>query len=414
VALTLLAYPLLTSALFLQDPEWVEVRFHRVHLLNGNFIDGQLLKDTPGQVLLKVKSGEMGIRRDQIDFVEYIKMRSLNERPVVRPPPNNPGNPALPREKPATVNTPEEIRQKVDGILAKLKSSQQGRKRFPVEEMTELGADGAIYLATRLPDLTIEVQSMVAAALGTLKVPQTAPILEPLLGDPSPKLRATAAVALGLMGDEGGKVRYLRPLLRDPDPEVRSTVLGMLAAVEDRDWFDPVSQLCGDADPTVRSRAMAVSGRLAAKYSLQETYLGILADPLRRGGPDVRIDMAGAIGSLGRREGWSHLAPLLGDTEPKVRAAAAMALLALAAPDSGPDILDHLPREQDRMTRLYLASTAQKLKLRAAVVPLVDWLSDPDEEIRKAAGAALLNLTGQTFGQDRGKWTEWLEKSGLK
>lgn len=413
MALTLLAYPLLTSVLLFQEPEWVEVRFHRVHLLNGNFIDGQLLKDTPGQVLLKIKSGEMGIRRDQIDFVEYIKMRSLNERPVVRPPPTNPGTSALPRVKGTSVNTPEEIRQKVDAILAKLRSTPQGRKQFPVEEMIDLGTEGAVYLATRLTDLTIELQSLVASALGTLKVPQTVPILEPLLGDPTPKLRAVAAVALGLMGDEG-KVRYLRPLLRDPDAEVRSTVLGMLAGIEEKDWFDPVSALCGDPDPTVRSRAMGVSARLAVKHSLQETYLGILADQLRRGGPDIRVDMAGAIGSLGRREGWSQLTPLLGDSDPKVRAASAMALLALAAPDSGPDILAQLPREQDRMTRLYLAGTAQKLKLRPAVVPLIDWLSDPDEEIRKAAGTALLNLTGQTFGQDRDKWGKWLETSGLR
>ena len=35
-----------SSGLQAQDGSWVETRFHRVHLLNGNFIDGHLIGES--------------------------------------------------------------------------------------------------------------------------------------------------------------------------------------------------------------------------------------------------------------------------------------------------------------------------------------------------------------------------------
>ena len=36
---------------------WLETRFHRVHLLNGNFIDGQLVSDSPKLLVMIVITG---------------------------------------------------------------------------------------------------------------------------------------------------------------------------------------------------------------------------------------------------------------------------------------------------------------------------------------------------------------------
>src|SRR5688572_23015720 len=45
------------------DPAtWVESRFHRVHLKNGNFIDGDLIRKDQRLVVLKLKAGDFGIR----------------------------------------------------------------------------------------------------------------------------------------------------------------------------------------------------------------------------------------------------------------------------------------------------------------------------------------------------------------
>src|SRR5262245_25732182 len=95
--LLVLALPLLTAHPLLQtfqdSSDATELRFHRVHLINGNFIDGQLIKDSPQQVLLQIKAGEMAIRRDLIDRVEFVKMRDRWTPPIQTSTPVKPKDP---------------------------------------------------------------------------------------------------------------------------------------------------------------------------------------------------------------------------------------------------------------------------------------------------------------------------------
>src|SRR6185503_11564542 len=80
--LAILAVP--GAALFAQDADQFQtIRFHRVHLRNGNVIDGNLVALTDNMATLKLSSGEMSIKRGMIEKIEYIKMRSLLERPPV-------------------------------------------------------------------------------------------------------------------------------------------------------------------------------------------------------------------------------------------------------------------------------------------------------------------------------------------
>ncbi len=413
--MVLLALHVLASAACQQESEWVELRFHRVHLRNGNFIDGQLLKDTAVEVVLKMKYGNMAIRRDQIDFLEFVKMKSLLDKPIIeKNPPRGPtpasGGTSQP-PIPAALDTPSNVREQIDAIVAKLKAAPPGSKKFPIEELRALGEEGALYLVSRFKELPLDLQGSAATALSILKFPKTIPIIEGLLGDPDPRVRATAAMALGFMG-EAERSRYLKPMLRDPDSEVRGIILGMLSGAQDKEWFDPVSELCGDADPNVRSQANQIALRLAIEYKLQEVYLRLLADLVRRTGDEVRIDLAGMIGSLGRLEAWTLLTPLLNESEPRLRAAAAMSLARLGAPESGPDILAQVPRERERTVRVQLAGAVQRLRLRKAVRPLIDWLSDSDDEIRKTAASTLSSLTAQKFGLDRDQWQAWADASG--
>src|SRR5258708_18777177 len=74
----------------LQQDGWSETSFHRIHLRNGNFIDGKVISDKPGEVILLLKSGELTVRRDQIDQVEIVKMRSWNEKPIILESKNKP------------------------------------------------------------------------------------------------------------------------------------------------------------------------------------------------------------------------------------------------------------------------------------------------------------------------------------
>src|SRR5688572_16477160 len=66
-----------------QDPGYTYTIFHRVHLRNGNCIDGDLVGKTDLQVTLKLSVGEIHIRRTQIDRIEFVKMKSYNEPAVI-------------------------------------------------------------------------------------------------------------------------------------------------------------------------------------------------------------------------------------------------------------------------------------------------------------------------------------------
>jgi len=72
----LMGLPLAASAQQEAGSPWIETRFHRVHLRNGNTIDGQLVNEGKSAVVLKLKAGEMQIRKDMIDRVEMVRMRS--------------------------------------------------------------------------------------------------------------------------------------------------------------------------------------------------------------------------------------------------------------------------------------------------------------------------------------------------
>jgi HEAT repeat protein len=419
LVLVLAAHPFLQS---FQDSDGNETRFHRVHLTNGNFVDGQLIKDTPGLVLLRIRSGEMGIRRDQIERVEFVKMRDRwqpPDRTPVRPPPtgvktptdpNPPTDPKNPKN-PIADKTPAEIRKRIDMIVWKLRTTPGIEKSFNVEELKALGDEGAMYLASRTADVEVGLQPALSAALINLKNPKVVPIMEEFLSHESAKVRTVAVAVIALLADEATKIKDLRPLLRDPDGSVRGTVIGMLTNVNEPEWIDAMADLCADKIRDVRTQALTTISKLALKHGQQEKAIRYLVSNLRDSDDGVRCDNASTIGGLGRPDAWSHLTPVLADPEPKVRAAVAQALFQLGSAEAGPDIVAQMARERDRWTRTYLAQCAQRMKLTAAIEHLIEWLGDPEDDIKKISERVLQALTGQNLGTDKAAWLDWYQKS---
>jgi HEAT repeat protein len=425
MSLIFLALPLLFQQNF-GDSDTGATRFHRVHLRNGNFIDGAVIKSTSVEVLLRIRSGEMGIRLDQIERVEIIEPRGVNalartfelSKPTkpdpVKPadvgvkPPDNGGK--TPRVNPTADKVPADVRKKIDSMVFKLRTAA-GEKSFPIGELEKMGDDAVIYLAARLPDFDPNTSALAVAALINLKNPVANPILEGLLSHEGGSVRASAATVLGVLGGEPEKAKYLRPLLSDKDASVRGTILGLLGSVEDQEWIDPIADLCGETVKDIRNQALNISSRLSKKYGVEEKLIRVLGGNLGNSDDGVRADNAAAIGGLGKQDSWSLLTPLLNDSEARVRGAAAQGLMALAAPDSGPDILTAMSREKERWARIYLAGVAQKLRLFKASEFLIDWLTTEDEDVRKVASDTLRTLTGENFGQDREKWSDWWSKN---
>jgi HEAT repeat protein len=408
----ILALSFLAAAQAIPDG-WTEVRFHRVHLRNGNFIDGNVIADKPGEVVLMMKWGEMSIRRDQVDKVELVKMKSYNEKPIILATPKGtqapPTNPATNTPTPA-VQTPEAIKKSIDRMILKMKAAG-GEKEFPLNDLKPMGEEGAMYLASKAADVDLSIQNAIMAALINLGKPgpKLAGLLEDLLTNEKASLRGLALTVLTSEGGDAERSKYIRPALRDPDAGVRIIAISSLGPVEDRDWFTDAVELFGDTNKDVRSRAISVCKRLAASNGLNDRLLAAAISNLKSADEGVRAEMATVIGVIGIRDTWAQLAPMLLDSDASVRAAAAQALVTIAAPESGPDIVTAMGRETDRWCRTYLAGAAQKLRLTGAVSALIGWLGDPEKDVQNVAESALRTLTGESFGKDQGRWAAWLQ-----
>jgi HEAT repeat protein len=396
-----------------QDSDTNDLRFTRVHLRNGNFIDGQLVKDTATEVLLRLKAGEMVIRRDQIDRVELVKMKSINSAAIFRPDPKQTEAQASPAGEPnrkaIETNTPEQIKKRVDMILFKFKNTPgTDDKEIPIGEIAALGEEAVVYLASRVPAFDLKTQDAIAIALINLKpTPKVVAVLEAYLAHENPSVRSVAMNVLCVSGGEAARLNYLRPLLRDADSRVRMTAVSLLGSSTDVTWFDAVQDLAIDKDREVRSRALRLLKNLSDKHALSEKLATLLAGNTSNADPEIRMESAAMIGSLGQKENWIHLTRPLTDPEAKVRAAAAQSLLNLAAPDSAEEVVRAVEREQDRWVRIYLGGLVQRLKLKKAIEPIIAWFGDSDADVKKVAEGVLQQLSGESFGQDRDKWEAW-------
>ncbi len=410
--LDLLAWGLLAAPVQ-EPPEWVEVRFHRVHLRNGNFLDGQMLKDSTQAVQLRVKGGDISVRKDQIDRVEYVKMRSLSEKPpVVKV--RKPVEPAPTAAAPAPEGPVDEsLRAKVDEALDRLGKAPENRRGIIVREIADLGEDAPFILAGRLEALDEGRRELAAQVLVETKSERARPAVRKLLGSPQPAVRALAARIAGAAG-WSQEIAYLRALLQDRDARVRAAAIVAMEAVGDDRTLDTLADAVEDPDREVRAQAIATMDSLARKHERVDELFRMLQSSLgRASSADARADLIGAVAGLGRSEAWRPLAAYMSDSEGQVRAAAVMALASLGVRESAPEILARFPLETDRLARLYLATAAQRFKMGDAVELLVGWLQEDDPELGGAVAVALQAITGENLGNDRGKWLAWWrEKAG--
>lgn len=400
----------LALLLSLQQEGWQETSFHRIFLRNGNFIDGKVISDKPNEVILQMRGGEMAIRRDQVERVEFMKLKSYNDKPIILATPKSKTPDAVQPKNtpPVTVEAAEQIKKKVDQIIFKLKTSQSPEKEFPVEEFQPLGDEGTAYAASKAPMFDLKLLDALSALLINLKPGEkTVQVLESLVGNEKPPVRAMAGTVLVVTGGDAARAKYLRPLIQDADAKVRETAIGLLGNTEDGDWFDLMAELSADPVREVRNRAMRNARQIAQKKGWQDQFIRTLSNNVGHSDPGVRSDSAQMIGALGVKEAWSYLTAPLSDQDPAVRAIVAQAIMTLGAPESGEVVVRALQRETDLWTRIYLAGAAQKLKLMAAVDIFIEWLNSPEEKIRNVAEGSLKAITGLTFGYDTAKWEEW-------
>lgn len=419
-----------------QDPQAdvQEVRFHRVHLRNGNFIDGALVKQTESSVTLRLKSGDFTVRADLIDRIEVVKIRTINEKPSVIPPKSGPVSsdrrmppPDLPRSEDFWRTRPQEggpdpfvtsgfskeTVDRVTGLLDRFKKDT-GETRFQVlQEISSLGAEGAVFVASNLGAFPDEGLAQLGAILSQMKVAETRAPATKALSHRNPQVRVQAVALLAELAVPAS-VNDLLPLLKDADILVRGQAIDALVRFGAREAVDPLAQFCSDSNLGLRSKALTALPQLLRKLDQEGEILPRLTRALEGSKGSARADLATALGKTARPEAWNPLALLLSDPDSKVRQAAATGLMNLQVPDSADSIVFRLPVEDDKWTRIALAHAAQRVNARKAVEILIPWMDDPDAEVRAAGHQALRTLTSQGLDQNRAKWDEWYSREGAR
>lgn len=268
------------------------------------------------------------------------------------------------------------------------------------------------------------------------------PLVEPLLNDPHPKVRARAIRAVALLG-RSSLAAEIEKMLVHEEPEVRGAAVEALDILDARERVEAIRPLLKDRDPQVKGQARRAFAALGGTAEDSGDPDAVAPDDkvaalgrIRRSGnrgqlpvvrrfcadphPFVRRAAVETLGEMKDEEGYDVLEPRLEDADIGVRAAAILAA-ARIDPDRAADAvaagLDHaaeaVRQSSVRALRELVPARAEPLLLRSLGIPslraaaiesigrlgldgqagrVIDALEDRAASVREAAVRALGSL----------------------
>jgi HEAT repeat protein len=382
--------------------EWTETRFHRVHLRNGNFVDGHLIDNQPEYVTLKIKTGELEIARDLLYKVEFVTIRSYAEKPADIPAPAPPAAVADPAPPVAAATvTAGPLQRRAEELLVRARHVPAERKDHVLRELVGLGTEGALTLVAILEKLGDEDLRLAGRVLRDVRSPALKEPLKALLQSSSSMVRAEAVATLAALGVESDR-------LSDPSPAVRVAALEAAATFKSRTAFERAAALCSDPHPELRRQAVRTSFILAREHELGPALADALARVLGGGaGTDARVEILDALGRLRNAAVWSAAAEELKREAPEVRVAAARCLGELRTTEASSAMSDAIANETSTDVKVALAEAAGKLGDAELVPELIARLADADPRVVRASADALSRITRQNHGTNRARWQDY-------
>jgi HEAT repeat protein len=231
-------------------------------------------------------------------------------------------------------------------------------------------------------------------------------LLSALYDDRSTPRRALAAVLLGFTGDASVIQALMDVAQSSREPEsVRVNALLGLATLGDklRDYPDHLALMRG-LSASMEAPDSSFSLRRAAVTAFVQAFDAAQGDsiiPLRNrflSDPDQRVRIAAinAMGDIGDHTAVTDLvAAGLGDPEPEVRSASAIALGKITYPDAALPALVRASRDENSGVRRHVVDAASRhygSEPETVYAVVITGLSDFDARVREAAALALARI----------------------
>ena len=383
----------------------------RIHLRNGDYIEGRVLSTTPSSLEIRVEDGVLHLSRSQVRKVELVVLRTQ----ALPPPPEAAKEPApgLPAKGPpkyvvlVPLSVVQGVRFRIDAVFEALRRGMLSREDAQ-RRILDCGPEGAPHLAALLERLEPERRDLAEQCLAVLNSSATLPMLLKLLESEDAAVRIAAAGLAGRLGEKEA-VRKLLGLFKDRAAGVRAAAATALESLDDPGVLDGLSALFTDPDPGARAAAIDATIKLARRHEMRENLLCAFERSLKWPVKGTEPDLLKALAASGDPEAWTIAAAHLDSASDAVRAAAAMALGTLGAAESAASIVERMEVELKVEPRIQLALTAERLRLPGAAPVLVEWLGAPEESVRRAAVRALRSVSGQELADDPAAWREWLK-----
>jgi HEAT repeat protein len=293
----------------------------------------------------------------------------------------------------------------VDPMIVFLEQSARHPARaWAASVLGEVGASRAFpSLVRALNDLDDEVRAKSASALGRIGDRRAVGyLLDHLLSDPAPFVRARIAHALGQF-DEPEVVERLVRALGDPAWWVRMRSVEALEQVGAQ-AEGPLLLALDDTDPEIRIRAAVALERLGIPARL------ISAIEEGEDTAEATATLA-RFGSAGARE---LLAEGLAHPAASVRAAMLEAVQRAGRRDLASELVHVARTDADPALRAAAFDVLRTLGIPEGIAAALDHLNDPDQRVRTAA----MQLVGPNGGAPQGSWSassgvpSWPSRSG--
>lgn len=384
-------------------PAYSWIKFHRVHLRNGNVIEGALTEQNSQSVTLRQPWGDILIRYDQIDRVEFVKIKSFKDPELIvnkkKPASAKPAEGAAAADasksntpEPPSADRPEDSK---DAVPSSIPADVVASVNQAITLWKSVGSNERVDLADAL----------------TAQGAKIAPYLEFLLAK-RPTSTPLVPVTMAFVNlDEERFLEFSKKMMASPSSEIReAAILGVTKATNPA-RMPIIFQAMEDSSPSVWKTALEAM-LVAAKSKEEKTEL---VDQI---GQKIRTSknataFAVALSRIGGPDAHRLLFDLVGDNDETARLTGLHGLGILADPADGPRLIGLLS-DQSEMIRKSTCLALGKMKYAPAVSSLINVLQQNNVGVSDNARWALKEITGAIVPDKNDAWIEWWEVSGSK